>query len=54
MDGITKVIEELGLMILARDMELKDKQNEIEELKKKMEMIEGHLEIYDEYYNKGA
>lgn len=54
MDGITKVIEELGTMILARDMELNEKQNEIEELKKKIEIIEGHLEIYDEYYNKGA
>lgn len=54
MDGIAKVIEELGLMILARDIELKDKQNEINELKKKIEIIEGHLEIYDEYYNRGA
>lgn len=54
MDGIGKVIEELGLMILTRDMELKDKQNEIEELKKKIEIIEGHLEIYDEYYNRGS
>lgn len=54
MDGIAKVIEELGLMILARDIELKDKQNEIDELKKKIEIIEGHLEIYDEYYNRGA
>ena len=54
MDGITKVIEELGLMILARDIELKGKQNEIDELKKKIEIIEGHLEIYDEYYNRGA
>lgn len=54
MEGIAKVIEELGLLILAREIELKDKQNEIEELKKKIEIIEGHLEIYDEYYNKGA
>ena len=54
MDGITKVIEELGLMILARDIELKDRQNEIEELKQKIEIIEGHLEVYEEYYNQGA
>jgi hypothetical protein len=54
LDGIAKVIEELGLMILAKDIELKDKQSEIEELKKKIEIIEGHLEIYDEYYNKGV
>ena len=72
MDGITKVIEELGLMILARDIELKDyigenlkilskliieflnKKKEIEELKQKIEIIEGHLEVYEEYYNQGA
>ena len=54
MDGIGKVIEELGLIILARDVELKSKQDEIDDLKKRIEIIEGHLEIYDEYYNKGA
>ena len=54
LDGIAKVIEELGLMILARDIELEDKQHEIEELKKKIEIIEGHLEVYEEYYNQGA
>lgn len=54
MDGIIKVIEELGLMILEKDIELKGKQDEINELKKKIEIIEGHLAVYDEYYNKGA
>lgn len=54
LDGIIKVIEELGLMILEKDIELKGKQDEIEELKKKIEIIEGHLAVYDEYYNKGA
>jgi hypothetical protein len=52
--GITKVIEELGMMILAKEVALETKQKEIEELKKKIEIIEGHLEIYDEYYNRGA
>ena len=54
MDGITKVMEELGMMILAKEVALETKQKEIEELKKKIEIIEGHLEIYDEYYNRGA
>lgn len=52
MDGITKVIEELGSMILARDIELKDKQDEIEELKQKVELLEGYLDVYDEYYSR--
>ena len=54
LEGIAKVIEELGLMIVAKEIELKNKQDEIEVLKQRIEIIEGHLEIYDEYYNKGA
>lgn len=54
LEGIAKVIEELGLSILAKEAELQGKECEIEELKKRIEIIEGHLEIYDEYYNKGA
>lgn len=54
MDGIGKVIEELGLLILMKEIEIESQQKEIEELKKKIEIIEGHLEVYDEYYNKGA
>ena len=53
MEGVTKVIDELGLMILAKNVELESKQKEIDELKKKIELIEGYLEIYDEFYNKG-
>lgn len=53
MKGITKVIDEMGLMILAKEIELETKQSEIDELKKKIELIEGYLEIYDEFYNKG-
>ena len=52
MKGITKVIDELGLMILQKEIELETKQNEIDELKKKVELIEGYLEVYDECYNK--
>ena len=54
MEGIAKVIEELGLMILSKEVVLRDKQVEIEELKRRIETIEGHLKVYDEYYNKGA
>lgn len=54
MEGITKVIEELGLMILAKEMELEAAQCEIEELKRKVELVEGYLDVYDEYYNRGA
>lgn len=52
MKGITKVIDEMGLMILAKEIELEMKQSEIDELKKKIELIEGYLEMYDEFYNK--
>ena len=43
----------MGLMILAKEIELEMKQNEIDELRKKIELIEGYLDMYDEFYNKG-
>ena len=46
--GVTKVIDELGLMILSKEIELELKQKEIEKLKKKIEMIEQYIEMYDE------
>lgn len=52
MKGITKVIDEMGLMILSKEIELEMKQSEIDELKKKIELIEGYLDMYDEFYNK--
>ena len=51
--GITKVIDEMGLMILSKEIELEMKQEEIDKLKKKIELIEGYLDMYDEFYNKG-
>ena len=51
MKGITRVIEELGLMILAKEVELDSKQNEIEELKKKIDLFESYLDVYDERYS---
>lgn len=50
--GIAKVIDEMGLMILQKEIELEMKQDEIDELKKKIELIEGYLDMYDEFYNK--
>ena len=52
MEGIAKVIDELGLMILTKNVELEKKQDEIDTLKKKIELLEGYLEIYEECYNK--
>lgn len=54
MDGISKVIDELGLMILAKDVELKKKQDEIDALKKKIELVEQYLDTYEQFYNKDA
>ena len=51
MEGIAKVIDELGLMILAKNVELEKKQEEIDKLRKKIELIEGYLDIYDDFYN---
>ena len=50
--GITRVIDELGLMILAKEVELATKQAEIEELRKRVELLEGYLDVYDEYYSR--
>lgn len=52
MDGISKVINELGSMILSREIELKNKQDEIDALKKKIELVEQYLDAYDQFYNK--
>lgn len=47
MDGITKVIDELGLMILAKEIEIVSKQEEIDKLKRKIEAIEQYINMYD-------
>lgn len=52
MEGIAKVIEELGLIILAKEIELKTKEKELTDLKEKIELVENYLEAYDEFYNK--
>jgi len=50
-DGVAKVIDELGLMILQKDIELELKQNEIDKLKRKIEMIEQYLDMYEDNCN---
>lgn len=47
--GITKVINELGLMILSKEVELEAKQKEIDKLKTKIETIECYLDAYDKF-----
>lgn len=52
-EGVAKVINELGLMILAKDIdiEIELKQEEIDKLKKKIETIEQYLDMYEENCN---
>lgn len=54
MKGISKVIDELGLMILAKDAELQKRQDEIDALKKKIELIEQYLDTYEQFYDKNT
>ena len=51
MTGITKVIDELGTIIIAKDVEIKLQRDEIETLKRKIESIEAYLDAYDEMYD---
>lgn len=54
MEGIAKVIDELGLMILSKNIELDKKQKEIDKLKNKIEMIEQYLDTYEQFYKSEA
>lgn len=51
-NGVAKVIDELGLMIIAKNVELESKQQEIDALKKKIGLIEQYLDTYESFYNK--
>lgn len=51
MKGVSKVIDELGLMILAKDVELELRQEEINTLRKKIEVIEQYISMYEENCN---
>lgn len=51
MSGITKVIDELGTIIIAKNIELSEKQEEIDALRKKIDIIEQYLDTYDTMYD---
>jgi hypothetical protein len=51
MKGIAKIIDELGLIILAKDAELNLKQEEINRLNRKIEIIEQYLDMYENNCN---
>lgn len=51
MKGVAKVIDELGLMLLAKDVELELKQEEVDRLKRKIEVIEQYLDMYENNLN---
>ena len=49
MKGVAKVIDELGLMILMKDIELELKQDEIDKLKQKIKVIESYIDALEGY-----
>lgn len=51
LDGISKAIEELGIIILEKNAELRLKQKEIDDLKTKIESIEAYLDAYAQMYD---
>lgn len=52
MKGVSKVIDELGLIFLTKDVTIESQQKEIDALRTKVELLEGYLEVYEEFYNK--
>lgn len=50
MNGITKVIDELGSIIIEKNIELEKHKEEIERLKRKIDIIEQCLVIYEACY----
>lgn len=52
MNGITKVIDELGLIILSKEIEIESQQEQIDKLKKTIESLEAYLDTYDKLCNK--
>lgn len=52
MDGIVKVIEELGSIIIRKEIEIESQQEEINKLKQKIESIEEYLNVYENYLSK--
>ena len=52
MNGIPKVIDELGLIILSKELEIESQQEQIEKLRKTIETLEQRISFYDEYYRR--
>ena len=52
MNGIEKVIEELGFIILMKEIEIESQQEEIAKLRQKIESIELYLDTYENYLTK--
>ena len=52
MNGIEKVIDELGLIILKKDIEIESQREEITKLKHKIDAIESYLDTYEKFLNK--
>ena len=51
MEGIAKVIDELGSLIIAKDVEIRSKQEEIDKLKRKIEYVECYIDALESYTN---
>lgn len=49
MDGISKVIDELGVMILMKEIEIESQREEIAKLKQNIEMIEYYVDALESY-----
>lgn len=49
--GLTKVIDELGLVIMTKDIELEMQKKEIEKMRNKIKSIEQYIEMYEEFFN---
>lgn len=46
--GMVKAIDELGKVIVAKDIELEIQRKEIEKMQKKIDAIQQYIEMYDE------
>ena len=49
--GLSKAIDELGLTIIAKDIELEMQKKEIEKMRNKIKHIEQYIEMYEEFFN---
>lgn len=49
LDGIAQVIDELGYIIISKNIELEIKQKEIDELRIKIEAIESYIDSISNY-----